>query len=73
MEAIRSGIYRHYKNKQYKVLHEATHSETGETGVVYQCLYGDYGIWVRPKEMFSERVEVAGKHVPKFEYVSESE
>lgn len=72
MTNIKPGIYRHYKNKKYKVICEATHSETREEVVVYQCLYGDYSMWVRPKEMFSEFVEVEGKQVPRFEFVSES-
>jgi hypothetical protein len=70
---IKPGIYKHYKNKKYKVICEATHSETQEQVVVYQCLYGDYSMWVRPKEMFTERVEVDGKRIPRFEFVSEQE
>lgn len=73
MSTIKPGIYRHYKNKHYKVICEATHSETEEKVVVYQCLYGDYSMWVRPKEMFTELVEINGKHIPRFEFVSESE
>ena len=41
---IKKGIYRHYKGNLYKVLDTATHSETLEKMVVYQALYGDYGI-----------------------------
>jgi hypothetical protein len=70
---IKPGIYKHYKNNKYKVICEATHSETQEQVVVYQCLYGDYSMWVRPKEMFTELVEVDGKRIPRFEFVSEQE
>ena len=42
--------YRHFKNKEYQILAVATHSETGEKMVVYQALYGEYGVWVRPQE-----------------------
>ena len=73
MSTIRPGIYKHYKIKNYKVIGEATHSETEEKVVVYQCLYGDYSMWVRPKEMFIELIEVNGKRIPRFEFVSESE
>jgi hypothetical protein len=72
MNDIKPGIYKHYKNKNYKVICEATHSETREKVVVYQCLYDDYSIWVRPKEMFTELVEVEGMQVPRFAFVSES-
>ena len=73
MSIVKPGIYKHYKNKKYKVVCEATHSETEEKLVVYQCLYGDFSMWVRPKEMFTEIVEVDGKKIPRFEFVSEVE
>ncbi|NHB64795.1 MULTISPECIES: DUF1653 domain-containing protein [unclassified Acinetobacter] len=53
---LQRGIYQHYKGKLYQVLHMARHSETEEKLVVYQCLYGDYSIWVRPLSMFTERI-----------------
>lgn len=63
------GIYRHYKGNLYQVLHTARHSETEETLVVYRCLYGEYGVWVRPIEMFNETVTVDGRQVPRFELI----
>ncbi|MCD0188295.1 MULTISPECIES: DUF1653 domain-containing protein [Acinetobacter] len=53
---LKKGIYQHYKGQLYQVLHVATHSETQEKLVVYQCLYGDYSIWVRPLDMFKEHI-----------------
>ena len=53
---LKKGIYQHYKGPLYQVLHVATHSETQEKLVVYQCLYGDYSLWVRPLEMFTESI-----------------
>ena len=67
LQSVPPGIYRHYKGSLYQVLHTAQHSETEEALVVYRCLYGEYGVWVRPLAMFSETVEVEGKQVPRFE------
>lgn len=69
---IPSGRYRHYKGKEYIVIGVAKHSETEEDLVVYRPDYGDRGLWVRPKAMFVENVEHAGKLIPRFEHLGES-
>jgi hypothetical protein len=68
---LRPGRYRHYKGKEYRVLHVARHSETMQPMVVYQTLYGDFSWWVRPLEMFTEIIEVDGRRVRRFEFVAE--
>lgn len=60
------GIYRHFKGKAYRLLAIATHSETLEPMVVYQALYGDEKIWVRPAAMWSEIVDKEDYHGPRF-------
>ena len=66
---IKPGLYRHFKGNMYKVLYTARHSETMEEMVVYQALYGDMGIWVRPRAMFCEEIVRDGKTFVRFEFV----
>lgn len=68
-DRLKPGHYRHYKGRDYQVIGIAKHSETGEQLVVYRCLYGEYGLWVRPRAMFQESVELGGETVPRFSYV----
>lgn len=67
------GIYRHFKGNRYKVLHLAKHSETEEELVVYQALYGELGIWVRPLAMFCEEIEWDGRRMQRFTLLEEGE
>ncbi len=64
---IPPGRYRHYKGNEYTVIGMARHSETLEELVLYRQEYGDHGLWVRPKQMFSETVKVEGQEVPRFQ------
>ena len=71
---LKLGKYQHYKGKFYEVLGVARHSETSEELVVYRALYdskefGNYALWVRPKPMFLENVNIDGKEIPRFRYI----
>ena len=68
---IKPGKYRHFKGGEYRVLYTARHSETLEPMVVYQALYGDGGIWVRPLSMWNETVQRDGKTYTRFTYIGE--
>ena len=79
---IPGAIFRHYKNKDYLIIGLARHTESFEELVVYRALYkykgepgskiNDYQVWTRPKNMFLEEVEIEGKKVPRFQFVSNS-
>lgn len=75
MDQITTGIYEHYKGKRYRVIGIGRHSENPEQRfVVYQALYdssefGNNAIWIRPVAMFSEKVTVNGKLVPRFRLI----
>ena len=64
-----AGTYRHYKGGLYEVIGAATHSETEESLIVYRALYGAFGLWVRPREMFFGSVQGDGRSILRFEPV----
>ncbi|MBQ3091928.1 MAG: DUF1653 domain-containing protein [Clostridia bacterium] len=75
-EVCIGGRYRHFKNKEYRLLAIAEHTETGEKLVVYQALYGEQAVWARPFDMFFSPVD-RGKYPDaaqqdRFELIEES-
>ena len=56
-EIVKGGLYRHFKGMYYYVLDVATHSETSEQFVVYQKLYDQRDLYVRPLDMFLSDVD----------------
>ncbi len=71
MKHIETGLYRHYKGAEYEVLGLVTHSESEEQLVVYRALYGDFGLWVRPLDMFIEKVSKDGLDIARFQLVKQ--
>lgn len=65
------GTYRHFKGGLCTVLGVAKHSETLEDMVVYHHA-DDENLWVRPKAMFFEEVEVDATKKPRFARIEHS-
>lgn len=71
---MKTWIYRHFKWNLVEVVSIALHSETLEEMVVY--IHPDQikwkwenSLWVRPRLMFLENVELNWKTVPRFKYI----
>lgn len=76
LKNIKIGKYKHYKGGEYEVIGLSHHSETLEPLVVYKALYeskefGHNAIWVRPFDMFMDKVNLNGEEVPRFKYLEE--
>ena len=50
-------FYRHFKNRLYQIIAVAYDAETEQQVVVYQALYGEYRVWVRPLANFLSRTD----------------
>ena len=65
--------YKHFKGNIYKLIGIAKDSETLENMVVYQAMYGDHQMWIRPEKMFFGKVERDGKVIQRFEEIDQPE
>jgi hypothetical protein len=69
---VKIGKYQHFKGKFYEVIGIAKNSENpDEEFVVYKALYDNNQIWIRPKQMFLEKVNINGKEIPRFKLIEE--
>ena len=62
------GLYAHYRSPEqlYKVLAIGINEKTEEPCVIYQTLYEDLLIWVRPLSAWCDSIEYEGKIVLRF-------
>lgn len=62
------SLYKHYKNKLYRFRNIVKHSESLEDLVFYEALYPNElgNLWVRPRDMFFENIDVGGIMMPRF-------
>lgn len=63
IENSKGKVFRHFKGDLYLVEDFVIHSETQEKMVLYRALYGACELFVRPYNMFIEKVE-EGKENP---------
>lgn len=51
-------LWHHFKDNEYKIIAcPVMHTETREFYCVYQALYGSYGVYCRPLDMFMSEVD----------------
>ena len=75
-DAVKPGIYKHYKGKLYEVIGVGHHTETLEPLVLYRALYDtpDFGskpLWARPVAMFQETIIFNNVEQPRFTFIEE--
>lgn len=68
---MQRGIYRHYKGNEYQVFGIGLLEENLQEMVIYQALYAPYQVYIRPKEIFQQMVEVDGIMVPRFSFIKD--
>jgi len=71
MQSVDTGLYRHFKGSIYEVLCAATHTETGETVIVYRDVNSPEKVWVRPEAMWFDHIERDGYSGPRFTYIGQ--
>ena len=65
--------YRHFKGKVYRLVSVAKDSDTLDKIVVYQAMYDDGDIWVRPYDEFFGKVDRDGMVRDRFTKIGEKE
>lgn len=70
---LKPGIYRHFKGNFYQVIDLVRHSETEEQLVLYRALYGERGLWVRPRALFEKPAERDGQPCARFVWFCQTE
>jgi len=61
--------YRHYKGGIYEYIDEAILEADLAPMIIYRA--ADGRLWLRPRDVFFETVEVDGKQVPRFEKIED--
>ena len=67
--SIETGVYRHFKGRQYEVIGVAPLVDSREWFVVYRPLYGDRKLVLRPYAEFTGTVHRDGRDQPRFQLI----
>lgn len=68
---IKNGLYKHYNNEKiYRLLHESTNPNTGESIIVYRPLRSKK-VYHRSKEEFFAKIRTNGSDIPRFKYLED--
>ena len=54
------AFYKHFKGMEYRILAvnaRSSDQEDNKPYVVYEALYGDHSVWIRPTEEFMSEVD----------------
>lgn len=63
----------HFKGNKYEVIALARDYNTNEEMILYRPLYGDSGLWLRPKKMFMEKVKTLSGYINRFSVIEKEE
>lgn len=67
---FKKGFYQHYKGDVYKVVGKALQTETNVIEVLYYDINKRNQLFARPLDMFYSDVEIGGKTVKRFKFIS---
>ena len=67
---VTKGLYKHFKGNIYKVIGDATNTETFEHYAIYYNVKDPDDLFARPVSNFVETVFVDNKEVPRFTYIA---
>lgn len=71
--SLKIGQYEHYKGNRYQLLGIGRHSETLEEFAIYQSVSEGKELWIRPLNMFCQKVKIEKDiEIPRFSYIEES-
>ena len=65
---VPGALFQHFKGNLYQIITLGKHSETGEEMVVYQEMYGEFQVYIRPVSMFLEKLDLMKYPDAKQEY-----